>query len=285
MHDKSDASADALFALADIRIVGLDGRDAVAFAQAQFTNDVAALPDGHWHWSAWLTPKGRVLALFALVRLDAERLRLVLMDADPEAFAARLRGFVFRSKVVVGVGSAPVGAFASPRSAQGAVVAELSEGGFELDLSGAGGARRLVFDAASSASAPEDDTSLAAWRAFDLAHGLPRLEPSQVEQWTPQQLSLDRLRAYSVRKGCYPGQEIVARTHFLGQAKRGLARLRIAAAVAAGDEVGGEGVSGRVVATVGPEALAVLPLPTPDVTLHVNDRDAAILPLCDGLLR
>lgn len=284
MHDKSDASADALFALADIRTIGLDGRDAVAFAQAQFTNDVAALPDGHWQWSAWLTPKGRVLALFVLVRLDAERLRLMLLDADPEAFAARLRGFVFRSKVTVSMGAAPAGAFAVPRSAQGAVVAELPGGSFELDLSAAGGPRRLVFDTADT-PAPENGTQLAAWRAFDLAHGLPRLAPSQVEQWTPQQLSLDRLRAYSVRKGCYPGQEIVARTHFLGQAKRGLARLRTTAGAAAGDEVGGDGVSGRVVAATGLEALAVLPLPTPETALHVNDLDAAILPLCDGLLR
>ena len=55
-----------------------------------------------------------------------------------------------------------------------------------------------------------------------MRHGLPRLPASQREQWTPQQLALDRLAAYSVKKGCYPGQEIVARTHFLGKAKRSL---------------------------------------------------------------
>ena len=64
-----------------------------------------------------------------------------------------------------------------------------------------------------------------AGQAFDLEHGLPRLPASQAEHWTPQQLSLERLGAFSVKKGCYPGQEIVARTHFLGKAKRGLALL------------------------------------------------------------
>ena len=62
----------------------------------------------------------------------------------------------------------------------------------------------------------------ARWFAHDLHAGLPRLPASQREQWTPQQLSLERLHAFSVKKGCYPGQEIVARTHFLGKAKRGL---------------------------------------------------------------
>ena len=79
-------------------------------------------------------------------------------------------------------------------------------------------ARLRIGAAPSTPDAPACDR----WAAIDLAHGLPRLADAQSGQWTPQQLSLDRLRAYSVKKGCYPGQEIVARTHFLGQAKRGL---------------------------------------------------------------
>jgi folate-binding Fe-S cluster repair protein YgfZ len=81
------------------------------------------------------------------------------------------------------------------------------------------------------------------------------------------------LRAYSVKKGCYPGQEIVARTHFLGQAKRGLVLLEGDAPLAPGGAVQvGEAASGNPVCTAGALALAVLPL----------ERDAAAAIIVDG---
>lgn len=225
-----------LFALADHRLLVLQGPDAVRFAQAQFMSDVAGLADGQWQWSGWLTPKGRVIALFALLRLDPERVWLLLPDADPDEIAAMLRRFVFRSKLVVeprpDLGVA--GSFARAQ-AEGAAIAMPAADTLLLDMGGEGGARTLRI--APGAAAPSDDAGSAAWRAFDLAHGLPRLDPGQSDRWTPQQLSLQRLQAYSVKKGCYPGQEIVARTHFLGQAKRGLRLLASAAAAAPGDAV------------------------------------------------
>ena len=99
--------------------------------------------------------------------------------------------------------------------------------------------------------APEDPAAVARWQAFDVEHGLPRLPDSQVEHWTPQQLSLERLGAFSVKKGCYPGQEIVARTHFLGQAKRGLALLEGTAQMPVAADVNTEtGALGKVIASV-----------------------------------
>lgn len=213
------------FTLAGHRLVALHGPDAVRFAHAQFMSDVAGLADGHWHWSGWLTPKGRVVALFALLRVDAEHVWLVLPDADPEDFAAQLRRFVFRSKVVVTprpdlhVG----GAFAAPLQARAGAMVGSMEAGFELDM-GCDGCTR-VLRVGAAAHAPADETLHARWRVADLLHGLPRLDASQSGEWTPQQLSLERLRAFSVKKGCYPGQEIVARTHFLGKAKRELVLL------------------------------------------------------------
>src|SRR3546814_3450771 len=79
--------------------------------------------------------------------------------------------------------------------------------GFAFDFSGDGGARTLW--AGPGLASTDDLDARARWVAFDLAHGLPRLAESQIEKWTPQQLSLERLHAYSVKKGCYPGQEIV----------------------------------------------------------------------------
>ncbi len=255
-----------VFALAGQRLLVLEGPDAVRFAHAQFMSDVAGLADGRWQWSGWLAPKGRVLALFALLRLDAQRVWLLLPDADPEALATRLRGFLFRSKVTIATRAdlAVSGAFVADAQARGASMAMRGADSVALDFGGDGGDRTLSIAPAGTSIVEAETFDAAgndAWRAFDLAHGLPRLGDEQVDRWTPQQLSLDRLRAYSVKKGCYPGQEIVARTHFLGQAKRGLVLLEGDSPLAPGGAVhAGETASGNVICTAGSLALAVLPL-------------------------
>ncbi|WP_024890016.1 YgfZ/GcvT domain-containing protein [Luteimonas huabeiensis] len=283
MSDKSADASSAFFALPSLHPLAVEGRDAPKFAQAQFMNDVAALAPGHWQWNGWLTPKGRVIALFALLRLDEERFRLLLLDADAEGFAARLRGFLFRSKATVTVQAAlPVSAaFAAPADASGSRFAAAGDA-LELDWSGDGAPRRLRLGGAAAAT---DPILAARWRACDLVHGLPRLDLSQAELWTPQQLSLDRLRAYSVKKGCYPGQEIVARTHFLGQAKRALARLRTAQPALPGAEVALETGGGRIVAAEGLDALAVLPLDPSPARPRLGHAPAQLLPLLEGLAR
>jgi folate-binding protein YgfZ len=277
------------FALPGYRLLALEGPDAVRFAHAQFMSDVAGLADGQWQWSGWLTPKGRVVALFALLRLDAQRLWLLLPDADPEGLAAQLRRFVFRAKVALRAREdlAVAGTFARDDRAHGATLAVGDVDSVSLDLGSDGGPRTLAIGPAATQPAAADPVAEAAWRAFDLAHGLPRLPAGQAEQWTPQHLSLDRLRAYSVKKGCYPGQEIVARTHFLGQAKRGLALLEGVAALAPGGavHVGGQ-PGGNVVCAEGPLALAVLPLERDSGA--VLDVDGVVVrerPLHDGLAR
>lgn len=272
-------------ALPDHRVIVLGGRDAVAFAQAQCMNDVAALGDGQWQWNGWLTPKGRVIALFALLRLDATTLWLLAMDADADELAASLRRFVFRSKLAIDASGElhASGAFMAPAAASAASFSGDEGHGVELDFGGEGGPRALRIDRVAAA---DDATACTRWREFDLAHGLPRLEPSQAGQWTPQQLSLDRLRAYSVKKGCYPGQEIVARTHFLGQAKRGLALLEADAPLAAGSDVreGGD-VVGKVASSAGKVALAVLPLDRQFADLSAAGTALRKRPLQDGLAR
>ena len=286
MSDKLQSTSVAAFALPDIASLTLRGRDCIAFAQAQFMSDLAALGDGQWQWSGWLTPKGRVIALFAVLRHSAEHLDLIVLDADVDALATSLKRYVFRSKVSIEVRSDVFasGRFASPSIARGAI-AVINAAGIELDLGSPDAPRTLVLREAAPDVALDADAQLR-WRAFDIAHGLPRLDADQREQWTPQQLSLERLRAFSVAKGCYPGQEIVARTHFLGQAKRGLAVLRGAAGAANGEDVrAGEQALGKVLSVAGDLALAVLPLERPDVTLQIGGIDVVDTPLLDGLAR
>ena len=120
----------------------------------------------------------------------------------------------------------------------------------------------------------------------DLRLGLPRLDDSAVEQWTPQQIGLDRLAAYSVTKGCYPGQEIVARTHFLGKAKRVAQLVQVPAGTVAGAELhnGGQHV-GSVASVAGELALAVLPVDSDGLALQLGDTPAPLQPLLAGLAR
>ena len=287
MRDNLPATQDGFFALPDHRILALDGPDAVRFAHAQFMSDVAGLADGHWQWSGWLTPKGRVVALFALLRFDSRSLWLLLPDVDPAALRDGLQRFVFRSKVTLTVrGDLHVaGGFIRPSRASRSQLS--NDGHVELDFGTSDLPRTLRIADALGAS---DGDAVPRWKAGDLRHGLPRLDASQAGEWTPQQLSLERLQAFSVKKGCYPGQEIVARTHFLGQAKRGLVLFEAEHDVAPGTEiVYEERVIGSVVSSVMCEgtglALGVLPLDADLAHLKASDRALVPRPLLDGLAR
>lgn len=301
--DKPAAVKAPFFALSDHALLALEGRDAVAFAQAQCMSDVAALADGQWQWSGWLTPKGRVQALFALLRAGPEAVWLLLPDGDALALKAAMERFVFRSKVKLRVpdGLTLCASFSAPAAASGAMTVTDAKGRVEFDLGDGTTARTLRV--CQGCQAPTDPDALARWRAFDLAHGLPRPGPAGLEAWTPQQLSLDRLAAYSVRKGCYPGQEIVARTHFLGQAKRGVALFGSAGEAAVGAQVmEGDRAIGTVASsapavdvagipsrtgTCAALVLAVLPLdrPADAAQLAIEGQPLVPLPLQDGLAR
>lgn len=214
-------------ALADHRVVVLRGPDAAEFAQAQLANDVGALADGHWQWNCLLTPQGRVLALFLLLRVSASELLLVLPHARAAEVATRLKPYVLRRKVevvddpawrVVGeLGGVPAGG-------------DIASGG---PLSGGTGQWRVALGGfagrALNLSREDSGTSesaLDAWQRADVRDAVPWIPDGIVEEFIPQALGLGRLPAYSLQKGCYPGQEIVARTHYLGRSKRGLLRFR-----------------------------------------------------------
>jgi folate-binding protein YgfZ len=288
MSDNPSPAPSAFFALPDHRLLMLGGRDCVDFAQAQFMNDVAALTPGHWQWNGWLTPKGRLIALFALALLDGESACLVLPDADPAQLAAQLQRYVFRSRVTLTVpGDLIVSGAFEPAPATGNAIATTASDEFTLDFSSDASPRTLRI---GRASPPTDPAACIRWKSIDLASGLPRLAESQSGQWTPQQLSLDRLRAYSVKKGCYPGQEIVARTHFLGQAKRGLVLFDADGPVAEGTEVVAAGQSiGTIVSSAstpaGVQMLAVLPLSRNDGVLTAGGTVLRERPLSEGLSR
>jgi len=292
MTHKQDAPSTG-FRLPGWQVVEATGVDAAAFLQAQLMNDVRALAKGHWQWNGWLNPKGRVIALFALVALDEQRFWLMVPDFPAADLVGRMQRFVFRSKIMLRVRDdcGVFGAFAQPEHARGStihLVPESDHDEVELDFVTPAGARTLcVTSLRATADVDQEESGAGAlrWAAFDLAHGLPHLVTGQSETWTPQMLSLDRLNAYSLKKGCYPGQEIVARTHYLGQAKRGLVRIG-GSALAVGAEISAGGRAlGSIVSSIGDEALAVLSADRPADGWECAGTPCHELPLLDGLAR
>lgn len=181
--------------------VSIEGTDAVAFAQAQFSSHVDALECGRWQFSAWLSAQGRVRALFHLARPSANQLLLLLRGGDADALAAALERYVFRAKVSI--------AAIRPRQiSTGPALAlyALQATGSDLEF-GCGDHRMHVSDTAAS------DTR---WRLPQLQAGWPWLPATELDQWLAPALSLQRLQATVTDKGCYPGQEIIARLHFRG---------------------------------------------------------------------
>lgn len=275
--------------IGDVSFLSIKGPDAEAFAQSQLMNDVLALPVGHWHWNGWLNAKGRVLALFALARVAPSDLLLALLDEPAEALRDGLQRFVFRSKLRLVVRD-DLGAFAEWAGDEPSGLATdrlglAEDGSIALDVSAAGGTRRLRI--APRAGQTINAEATRRWREADLRHGLPRWRAGQEHGWTPHMLSLDRLKAFSTRKGCYPGQEIVARTHFLGQSKRQAWWLD-GDGLQAGQPITGE--DGRTVGEIveatadGRGALAVAALPAAG-PVRCGDRAALASPPLTGLAR
>ena len=259
-------------------LIELSGADAAAFAQAQFCSDVTMLGDGQWQWSAWLSPQGRVRAFFALLRFSADQLQLVLRGGDAEAIATALRRFVLRAKVVVRVMTDRpiVGVYDVIPAALDRI-----ESGADRTTIALSATRALAVEPV--ARTDESDTSLQRWRLADIRDGLVDMSAALDDSALPQWLGLQRLGAVSVRKGCYPGQEIMSRLHFKGGNKRSLYRVGYAADVlpALGSAIVND-VAVRVGqilqserADDGAESLAILSHDAADGALHI---DAAARP-------
>lgn len=256
--------------LAHMAVLEVVGVEAAAFLQRQCMNDVNKLDqDGAMQWSGLLSAKGRVLFLFRLLRLASDRFLLLAPAADSAAMLGELRRYVLRSKLrLVEGGWQVLGALAE--SAPSSDAMGWDEGRW-ISLQDVGATAALEADAA--ATAQEN-----AWIDLDVARGIPHLDSALSDRFTPQMLGLGRLQAFSLSKGCYPGQEIVARTHYLGQQKREWMPLRAARPLRLDEPVLGDGRElGRILQTAPGDACcgaAVLPL---DAATGLQLQDGSLL--------
>jgi folate-binding protein YgfZ len=247
----------------------IEGRDAMAFLQRQCMSDLRTLEvDGAMQWSGLLSAKGRVLFLFRLVREGAERFLLITPAGEGEQLGAELQRFVLRSKLTL----QPLTAGVAVAIAEAAPAA----------------AGWLAWDAGRwwrPDAIPERDAAPldAAWQHIDTERLIPQIDQRLRDRYTPQMLSLQGLDAFSLTKGCYPGQEIVARTHYLGQQKRELRKLVADRPLQLGEALqADQGSAGEViqVSAVQPQlGLAVLARDASDKALQLADGSSVqVLP-------
>jgi folate-binding protein YgfZ len=270
--------------LPDVACIAVRGADARQYLHAQLTQDVASLGAARAPLAGWLDPRGRARALFRVVPL-AEGCLLLTPRDTLAALVPRLRMYVLRAAVAVDAaddsavaavldGGDWLAARGLAASAPRDAVAE--HGGVRFvrvsaDYALAVGPRALLAALGeSAATAPTGAAELA-----EIGLGLPAVTMGVAERYVAQMLNLDCLDAIAFDKGCYPGQEIVARVHNLGSVKRRMRRYSVggAAAPAPGAEiVSADGAAvGEVVRVAGDARRIEL--------LAVVEHDAAATPL------
>lgn len=211
-------------------VLELAGSDAVAFAHSQFSSDVAGLSQGAWQLSAWLDAQGRARNTFLLLRIDVDRLLAWLPRGDVATMAAQLSRYVFRSKVSISAANDWQHLQLPSETSTGNRMQPFGDG-WRLQWPGAEHRSAALVPAADSGIADTNDDAREAWQRADIESGLPWLDAELDGICTATSLGLERLAAASTSKGCYPGQEVVARLHFRGGNKRHLWNVRVDATV------------------------------------------------------
>jgi folate-binding protein YgfZ len=202
--------------LADLGVVRVQGADAVKFLQGQVSNDVSRVSPENAVLAGLHNPQGRAIALLRFVLAAPDDVLAILPRELAATVATRLSKFVLRAKAKV--------SHASPEwVVDGVEGAEVPEGTARVQL---GPSRWLVIAPASAASSAAPDASAREhWRALDIADGLPQVYAATSEAFVAQMLNLDVVGGIAFDKGCYTGQEVIARAHYRGKVKRRMQRF------------------------------------------------------------
>ena len=242
--------------LNDLGLIRASGVDAAGFLHSLVTNDINGITPGGARFAGLCTAKGRLLALLLIWREGDDFLLMLPRDVLP-AILKKLSMYVLRSKVklsdataeraLIGysarVGSAPAPALGEAVAALPRFGVTAVEGGQALRLDDT--RWLLALDVATAGqrwaqlAASAQPVGLAAWQWLEIAAGQPRVVAATQEAFVPQMLNMElpAVAGVSFSKGCYPGQEIVARTQYLGKVKRRTYRARIAVAATPGAHV------------------------------------------------
>lgn len=264
------ADGTVLCDLSFLALIRASGEDAEKFLQGQLSNDIHKVDAAHSQLSAYNTPKGRMLAIFRVFR-DADALLLQLPAALLDTTLKRLRMYVMRDRVrleavgddLIRVGLSGPAAETLLRDALGDPPVEINgcarygertvlrlPGPFpRFEIVGALAPMRALWESLRVAARP---VGAPCWAWLDIQAGVPSVHPATVDEFVPQTANLDLVEGISFTKGCYPGQEIVARVHYLGKLKQRMIRAHVEAhtAPAPGDPVYAADPAGQAVGRV-----------------------------------
>ncbi|WDD93921.1 folate-binding protein [Burkholderia sp. FERM BP-3421] len=228
-------------------IIDVAGADAATFLHSQLTNDIEHLDLGAARLAGYCSPKGRLLASFLAWRAGHDVRLLVSKDLQPAA-QKRLSMFVLRAKAKLadaGDALVAVGFAGDVRDALAGMFDALPDGvhtkvdgpaGALIRLPDAAGRLRYLWIGAradvearlAALDARLARVSPAVWDWLDVRAGEARITQPTIEQFVPQMVNFDVIGAVNFRKGCYPGQEIVARSQYRGTIKRRTALAHVA---------------------------------------------------------
>jgi len=234
--------------LSHLGLIAVGGEEAKSFLHNQVTSDVNHLKAEGAQHSAWCTAKGRMLASFLLWR-DGDTYQVQLAAELQPAIQKRLQMYVLRAKVQIasrsdevallglaGAGSAallekaglPVpGETLAVAEGNGAKVIRL-EGNERFEIAVAADGAAALWAALAAGARP---VGTPVWQWLQIQAGIPHIGAPTQEAFVPQMANFERIGGVSFHKGCYPGQEIVARTQYLGKVKRALYRAKVAGPV------------------------------------------------------
>ena len=232
--------------LLPLGVLHVRGTDAITFLQGQVSNDVAQLSPSRALLAGYHNPQGRVIALLRLLQPSPGEVLAVLPRELATTVAARLAKFILRAKVTVTdvsaqwtvtglVGSAAGASDLRPADDAGDppgtalppapdVTARLGAS-LAVRLGGEPGRWLLITPAAQPAAPAGDATGRQAWQRLAVAAGEPQVYARTSEEFVAQMLNLDALGAIAFDKGCYTGQEVIARAHYRGRVKRRMQRF------------------------------------------------------------
>lgn len=270
-------------------VLNVSGTDAREFLQGQLTCDLRQLTPSQALLGSCNSPQGRVQAVFTLIERK-DGIAMILPAAILDATLSRLRKYILRSKVVLrderqrlpvrlAAKQAVVERGFKPLEA---VRMHHEDGGISI-LRWHDSAQERYLVIGDDAVNMSREISASDWQLADIRAGIPHVFPATHETFTAQMLNLDLLGGISFDKGCYTGQEIIARTHYRGAVKRRMLRFSAACEppssgtrVLANDEHAGDVVHSAIV-DGGCELLAVVNLANVDTGLSIDTEKRTAL--------
>jgi tRNA-modifying protein YgfZ len=224
--------AGTVCALDDLGTLRFGGADAGRFLQGQLSNDVSGLSATTLLRAGMHNPQGRTLALLWLIATEGGDILALLPRELLAVIVPLLRRYVLRAKLAISDESSEfrIYGLASPDALPGAA-------GRRIAYGAQGQQRGLLLQSAAEPAPQDAMMSREHWRALDIGAGLPQVYGTTSGQFVAQMLNLDCIDAISFTKGCYTGQEVIARAHYRGRIKRRMQRFAspAAAPLTAGD--------------------------------------------------